>query len=287
MKKNVSLARWKTELDRLYARYNRREFISPDPLELLTRYSDRRDREIAGLLAALLAYGGVRQIVNSTTDALARMKNRPGAFLDKSTSGDLQKAFEGFRHRWTAGRDVAALLAGVKAAIDRFGSLESSFVAGCLPAHETVLPALAAWVQVLRGSGGGAHRDLLSCPRQGSACKRLNLFLRWMIRKDDVDPGLWSGVPPSKLIVTLDLHIHRIALAWGLTKRRSADLKAAIEVTAAFRTISPDDPVRYDFALTRASMRGKIEVQSPRSKAQRRTSGAPRLSRLPSFDFGP
>jgi len=258
MKKNASLAGWKAELDQLYVRYNRREFISPDPLELLYRYSESRDREIAGLLAALLAYGGVRQIVNSAADVLARMENQPRTFLEKTTFKDLQKAFEGFRHRWTTGRDISALLVGMKVAIDRFGSLESSFLSGFSLEHETVLPALSTWVKMLRGRGVAAHRDLLSCPRQGSACKRLNLFLRWMVRKDDVDPGLWSGVPASKLVVPLDLHMHRIGLAWELTKRKSADLKAAMEMTAAFRAISPDDPIRYDFALTRASMRGVL-----------------------------
>jgi uncharacterized protein (TIGR02757 family) len=111
---------------------------------------------------------------------------------------------------------------------------------------------------MLRVGGDDAQRDLLSCPRQGSACKRLNLFLRWMVRKDEVDPGLWSGVLASKLVVPLDLHMHRIGLAWGLTTRKLADLKSAIEITAAFRSISPDDPVRYDFALTRASMREEL-----------------------------
>jgi uncharacterized protein (TIGR02757 family) len=107
-----------------------------------------------------------------------------------------------------------------------------------------------------------------------------------MVRKDEVDPGLWSGVPASKLVVPLDLHMHRIGLAWKLTKRKSADLKASLEMTAAFRVISPDDPVRYDFALTRASMRGEFEVQSPRPKAQGRTSDVKRTSRSPSFGFG-
>jgi uncharacterized protein (TIGR02757 family) len=248
----------KKKLEDLYARYNRRESISPDPLEILFRYRDARDREIAGLLAALLAYGGVRQIVNSATDALSRMNPSPRAFLEASTAARLHKVFRGFRHRWTTGRDIAALLVGVKAAMGRFGSLESSFLSAFLPDHETVLPALAAWVQMLRVGGGNARRDLLSCPRQGSACKRLNLFLRWAARKDEVDPGLWSGVPASKLVVPLDLHMHRIGLAWGLTKRKSADLKAALEITAAFRAVSPDDPVRYDFSLTRASMREEL-----------------------------
>ena len=248
----------KRQLEDLYTRYNRWELISPDPLEILYRYRTPRDREIAGLLAALLAYGGVRQIVNSAAEAVGRMNPSPSAFLEASTMARLHGVFRGFRHRWTTGREVAALLAGVKVAIDRFGSLESSFLSGFLPGHETVLPALTAWVQMLRVGEGHAPRDLLSCPRQGSACKRLNLFLRWMVRKDEIDPGLWSGVPASKLVVPLDLHMHRIGLAWGLTTRKSADLKSALEITAAFRSISPDDPVRYDFALTRASMREEL-----------------------------
>ena len=278
MNGNTGMAGWRVKLDRLYDRYNRRKFISPDPLELLYRFPDPCDRELAGLLSALLAYGGVRQIVNSAADALTRMGNRPRAFLEESSATELQNAFRGFRHRWTTGRDVAVLLAGVKAEFDRYGSMESSFLAGLFPGHETVLPALASWVQRLRAGGGDARRDLLSCPREGSACKRLNLFLRWMVRKDEVDPGLWTHVPASKLVVPLDLHMHRIGLAWGLTQRKSADLKAALEMTAAFRAISPDDPVRYDFALTRAAMRGEIEVSGPRSKVQ---------LRAPSSGFGP
>lgn len=274
------MAEWAAALERLYRRYNRRRFISPDPLEWVYRYSDARDREVAGLLAALLAYGGVRQIVASAGDALARMGPSPRAFLEGSRIGDIQAAFKGFRHRWTTGADIAGLLTGMKEAIRCRGSLEESFLAGLRPEQETVIPALTAWVSLLRRGGGRTRRDLLSCPRKGSACKRLNLFLRWMVRKDDVDPGLWPGVPASKLVIPLDLHMHRIGLAWRLTKRKSADMKAALEMTAAFRLISPDDPVRYDFALTRASMRGEIEVQSSKSKVQ---SGARRSW---FFDFG-
>ncbi len=92
---------------------------------------------------------------------------------------------------------------------------------------------------------------LLPSPGKGSACKRLNLFLRWMVRSDDVDPGGWSGVDAGKLIVPLDTHMHRMGLEVGLTRRKQADMQAALEVTRAFRTIAPEDPVRYDFALTR------------------------------------
>ncbi|MBW2545477.1 MAG: TIGR02757 family protein, partial [Deltaproteobacteria bacterium] len=92
-------------------------------------------------------------------------------------------------------------------------------------------------------------------PAKGSACKRLNLFLRWMVRRDDVDPGGWDDIPPSKLVIPLDTHMHRICLAFGFTKRKQADMKTALEITDSFRAIVPDDPVRYDFALTRLGIR--------------------------------
>lgn len=248
----------KAFLEQLYRRYNRRDLVSPDPLEILYRYDDPADREIAGLVAALLAYGGVRQIVASASDALSRVGPRPAAFLHDASPARLRAALRGFRHRWTTGADAAALLVGVKRAVETYGSLERCFLAGLKRGDETVLPALAAWVGVLREGGGGARHDLLACPRRGSACKRLNLFLRWMVRQDAVDPGLWRSVPASKLVVPLDVHMFRIGRAFGMTRRRQADLKAALEITEGFRRICPEDPVRYDFALTRASMRGEM-----------------------------
>jgi len=246
----------KKRLDELYARYNHRSFISPDPLEIVYHYRARRDREVAGLIAALLAYGGVKQIVGSATDALKRLGSSPAARVAGSTDSQLRSVLSGFRHRWTSGNDLAALLAGAGEMMRRYGDLEQGFLAGLSSADATVLPALSAWVGRLRGGRRPKH-DLLSCPRQGSACKRLNLFLRWMVRKDDVDPGLWAGVRPSLLVVPLDLHIFRVARAWKLTRRRQANLKTVLEITEAFRGLSPADPVRYDFCITRASMRGE------------------------------
>ena len=250
-------------LNRLYRKYNHPQFISPDPLEILYRFDDPRDREIAGLVAALLAYGGVKQIARSAGDAVGRMGPSPRRFVERASAGDMRSTFRGFRHRWTQDSDLVALLSGVQRVLAEHGSLEKAFVAGLNPCDETVLPALAGWIVRLRSGSSSPSRDLLSCPRRGSACKRLNLFLRWMVRHDEVDPGLWKGVPPSKLIVPLDLHMHRIARAWKLTRRATPDLKAALELTAAFRAICPDDPVKYDFALTRAAMRGGLRLKSP------------------------
>ncbi|MFC1474950.1 TIGR02757 family protein, partial [bacterium] len=108
--------------------------------------------------------------------------------------------------------------------------------------------------EIMRGGNRSCY--LTPAPRRGSACKRMNLFLRWMVRRDDVDPGPWTDVPASKLVVPLDTHMHRISSGMGLTSRKQADLKTAIEITDAFRAISPEDPVRYDFALTRLGILG-------------------------------
>ena len=152
------------------------------------------------------------------------------------------------------------MLFSAKRVIERYGSLQACFAAG-LNGDDTVLPALSSFTKELALSGGLSN-GLLPSPAGGSACKRLNLFLRWMVRRDDVDPGGWDGVPASKLIVPLDTHMHRIGLALGLTGRRQADLRTAAEITAAFRAIAPDDPVRYDFALTRLGIRDDLDLSA-------------------------
>lgn len=128
---------------------------------------------------------------------------------------------------------------------------------------ETVLDALSKFAGELSRRAGGCRRGLVPSPCKGSACKRLNLFMRWMVRRDEVDPGGWSGVPPSKLVVPLDTHMFRICSTMGLTRRKQADLRTAREITDRFREIAPGDPVRYDFALTRLGMRGEMIKRIP------------------------
>jgi len=260
-------------LEDLYTHYNRPEHIAPDPLEVALRFTRREDLEVAGLLSSLLAYGGVRQIVASAGDAVGRLGPRPADFLRDADERELRAAMRGFRHRWTTGSDVTELLLGVRRMVAEHGSLENGFLAGLHEEDETVLPALAGWVAMLRrGRRGGEGRDLLSCPGKGSACKRLNLFLRWMVRSDGVDPGPWRRVPAAKLVIPLDLHMFRVGTWLGFTRRRAADLKTALEVTSGFRRIRPDDPVRYDFALTRAAMRGELDLPRGRLRRSRNRS---------------
>lgn len=253
-------------LEEIYRRWNRREFVHPDPLEFVHAYRDPRDREIVGLLAASLAYGRVQQIVASVAAAVGPLGPSPAAFVAGSDERQLGLALRGFRHRFTDAEDLRALLRGAGRLIGRWGSLERAFEARMGPGDTSVVPALTAFAEELREASGRPGGNLLPEPEKGSACKRLHLFLRWMVRRDDVDPGVWDGVSPALLVVPMDVHMHRIALSFGATARRQADLKAALETTEWFSRVSPDDPVKYDFALTRLGMRGQWPRDPGREK---------------------
>jgi uncharacterized protein (TIGR02757 family) len=242
-------------LESIHRTWNRRTYVHPDPLETLYAYPDPRDQEIVGLVAAGLAYGRVAQILASVGRALAPLGPSPRAFLDAAPSRRIDRLYGGFRHRFTSGDELSALLVAVKRATARHGSLEALFRQGLGPGDVTVLPALTRFVDALRRLAPRPCPSLLSSPEDGSACKRLNLWLRWMVRRDAVDPGPWRGVDRSLLVVPLDTHLFRIGRALGLTRRRQADLAAAIEITRGFARVSKSDPVRYDFCLTRLGIR--------------------------------
>ena len=246
----------KRRLDALYLKYNRREFVSPDPLQFLYEYDDPADREVVGLIASSLAYGRVAQIIRSVRSVLGRMAE-PKKFVLESTPAKLEKTFSGFKHRFTTGEEMAVMLAAAGRAIKKHGSLGRCFKSHVSRNDDTVLPALAGFVSEL-----GIGTSLLPCPDKKSACKRLNMYLRWMVRRDEVDPGGWDRISPAKLIVPLDTHMYQISKRLGFTSRKSADLRTAIEITAAFREIAPDDPVRYDFALTRLGIRSDLNVSA-------------------------
>jgi uncharacterized protein (TIGR02757 family) len=214
------------------------------------------DVEVVGIIASSLAYGNVKQILRSVSLVLNKMGPSPSTFLLDSPFSRIAGTFSDFKHRFTTGEQLARLLSGVRGVIERHGSLQKCFMSRLRRDDRTVIPALSAFVENIFPD---QCDFLIPAPGKGSACKRLNLFLRWMVRHDDVDPGGWDGVSPSKLVVPLDIHMHRIAMKLGLTKRKQADLRTAIEVTEAFRKLSPRDPVRYDFVLTRFGIRKDLD----------------------------
>ena len=243
--------RLKTRLDELYEKYNHREFVHPDPLEFLYRYGDLRDREIAGLVSSSLAYGRVAQILKSVDIVLEKMKPSPYRFLLGTGHEQLEKCFEGFKHRFTTGSEIAGLLAAAGRIIRDSGSLNSAFLENYSSRDDNTIPASLGFCKSFSIFSENSCGSLIPSHAGGSAFKRLNLFLRWMIREDSVDPGGWKGIPPSKLIIPLDTHMHRVSLRLGLTGRKQADLKTAVEITGSFKKIEKNDPIRYDFALTR------------------------------------
>lgn len=166
-----------------------------------------------------------------------------------------------FRHRFTDGAALANLLVGVGVVLGEFGSLNECFLQGYSDEDETTLPALTAFREEISMRCPNECDFLLPDPRRKSACKRLNLFLRWMVRDDMVDPGTWYGVSASKLVIPLDTHMFGVGRSLGMTARQSAGLAAALEITGRFRAIVPEDPVRYDFALTRLGILGAGSVE--------------------------
>lgn len=246
--------RW---LEALRRRYHHRRFVSPDPLEVLYDYDDLRDREIVGLIASSLAYGNVKAMLPAIRGVLETLGPSPAATLQSARPATLRRRLRGFRYRFTSGDQLAGLLAAVGTIIAEHGDLETCFCANLADDDETILPALGAFVDALTEAAGCALAHLVPHPANGSACKRLNLFLRWMVRSDVIDPGGWRGIRPARLIMPLDTHVHRTALERGWTRRKTADLAAAMEITAVLRGIHPDDPLRYDFAITRPGIRGE------------------------------
>ena len=250
----------KSQLERLYTLYNSRKWVHPDPLEFLYEYTDFNDREVAGLIASSLAYGRVAQILKSVSAVLEKMGSSPCGFLMSSTPSSLRRIFSNFKHRFTTGEDLALMLIGAKSVITRFGSLYNCFLSGFNDDDETIFTGLSFLVNELKIDLNGRSNSLLPLPEKGSACKRWNLFLRWMVREDNVDPGGWDRVSPAKLIIPLDTHMHRICLLLKLTRRKNADMRTAVEITRSFRILEPEDPVRYDFALTRLGIRTDADL---------------------------
>jgi uncharacterized protein (TIGR02757 family) len=252
----------KGKLEQLYGLYNRREFVHPDPLEFLYDYRDLCDREIVAFVASSLAYGRVAQILKSVSRVLERMTPSPRGFLKRASQKTVAKTFSDFRHRFTGGRELCAMLLGLKHILRIHGSLNACFIAGWHHGDDTVLEALTAFTKALAEASPEPLGHLVPSPEKGSACKRLHLFLRWMVRQDHVDPGGWQHVSPSKLIVPVDIHMHRICLCLGLTTRKQANQGTALEITESFRAMVPEDPVKYDFALTRLGIRNDCDLNA-------------------------
>ena len=189
---------------------------------------------------------------------LKKLGSNPFDFLMDQTKKDIANNFKGFKYRFANETHLTNLLWGIRKVLNGFNSLENCYYSGWSPEDDTVLPGLTFLSEQITENKEVGH--LLADPKKKSACKRSLLFLRWMIRKDLVDPGGWDKASPSQLIVPLDTHMYKIGTMLGFTKRKSQDIKTALEITHGFKKILPSDPVKYDFCLTRFGIRQDLSM---------------------------
>ena len=238
-------------LEGIHDSCNRLARLERDPLALVRPYADVADREVAGLVASVLAFGSVDLIMRAVRSALAPLGDRPAAALADLADDDIGELWSAFQYRFCFPKDMIALMIAIRRAREEAGSLESLFL-DLDPGGADIVGAAAAFSARLRELGTGIRVGLLPDPGRGSACKRLFLFLRWMVREDEVDPGGWGRVDRARLVVPIDTHMARVCSGrLRFIPRPAADLRAALRATAAFRLYAPEDPVKYDFALTR------------------------------------
>lgn len=266
--------RLRTRLESLYRQYDHR-FVDPDPLEFVRRQTTDADREVVGLISAALAYGNVLQIKRSIGRVMEVLGARPAEAVARLDPKEAARRLSAFKHRFNDGRDVACLLFYIRQMRERARTVEGFFLEGHDPSRPDVEDALCSFAgRALALDHGGLYgrgalpakagvRFFFPSPRDGSACKRLNLYLRWMARRDGVDLGVWRGLDPAALVIPLDAHIFAIARRARLTRYRSAGWPMAADITRRLRLLDPRDPVKYDFAFHRMGLwRKEDEIRS-------------------------
>lgn len=241
--------------------YNRPDFIANDPVSIPHRFGKLQDIEIMGFWAATLAWGQRKTIINKCSELITLMDNAPYDFVCHHTDSDL-KRFLAFKHRTFNATDTLYFLAFFRSFYQHHHSLEDAFMKQLKPDSPTIEQGLVGFHQLFFDMDFAPERTRkhVATPERGSTCKRLSMFLRWMVRKDNngVDFGLWQRINPAQLICPCDVHVDRVARKLGLIKRPQTDWKTAIELTEALKTLDPNDPVKYDFALFGLGVEGEM-----------------------------
>jgi uncharacterized protein (TIGR02757 family) len=256
----------------LYRSFDHQHSAS-DPVHIVRRYAEPDDREVVGFCAAGLAFGRVASVLHSIELLLAAMGPRPANFVREFDSVRDGDRLAPLVHRWIRGRDLIALMLVLQRMLRESGSIEQFFLDGDDPTSPDIGAALETFsIRALASTTGPASKDAATRPgvsyffprpSGGSACKRLNLFLRWMVRADAIDLGVWTSVSPARLIVPLDTHVIRLGQCLRLTRHKSPGWKMAADITASLRAIDPDDPVRFDFSLCHLGIMNACGFERP------------------------
>ncbi len=237
-------------------------WLATDPIRFPKRFKNPADREIVALYAALIAYGRVNLIGRAVSDILTRITPTPSEALRADDVTTAQERFDGFVYRVTRGQDLARLWIGLQKVVSDFGSIGAAFTAFCKPSDEDFRSALTQFRRIIVASTSmfpdrRGFNHFLPDPMGGSAIKRYNMLLRWMIRgPDEIDLGDWRHLGTERLVLPLDTHTHRIAANLGLTNRKQANWRTASEITDKLKRLDPDDPTRFDFAIAHLGISG-------------------------------
>jgi uncharacterized protein (TIGR02757 family) len=268
---NLSGTALKNTLNKLYRDFDFKKRLSHDPIEFPHRYSRPEDIEIAGFIASSFAYGKIGLFKPVIEKILKPGGKRPAEFVANFNLKKERGYFKDVSYRFSREEDILCYINMLGNALREWGSLKSLFFHYYSSEDEDIREALKGFTgffysidtSMVYGKNikpqGVTH--LVPSPLKGSACKRLNLFLRWMVRTGDIDFGIWNKIPPSKLIIPLDTHIARISRCLGFTERASSDWKTAKEITESLKRLDPDDPVKYDFALCHQGVSGLCKGQ--------------------------
>jgi len=239
----------KNYLDSKVDKYNQIDFIDSDPIQIPHKFSKKEDIEIAGFLAATIAWGNRKMIIRNSNRMMDLMDNAPHEFITTYQESDL-KRLEGFVHRTFNSGDFAQFIRSLRNVYDNHGGLEQVFTEhqGESDLKETIFEFKKIFFEIDHEQRNTKH---VSNPMKGSAAKRINMYLRWMVRDDDkgVDFGIWKGISPSKLSIPLDVHSGRIARELNMLSRKQNDWKAVVELDEQLRLLDANDPVKYDYAL--------------------------------------
>lgn len=249
---DISNEKLKDFLDRKLAEYNRPSFIAIDPISIPHQFTLPQDIEIAGLFAALFAWGNRTTIINKSKELLALMDNAPYAFCMGHSSEELKRLLQ-FKHRTFNPTDLLYFILFLKHHYTGNTSLETAFTKGMGRKDQTIEQALNGFHHYFFSleDAPARTRKHIAAPEKNSTCKRLNMYLRWMVRRDNngVDFGLWKKISPAQLVCPIDVHVARVGRRFGLLQRNALDWQAAIDLTTCLRTLDSKDPVKYDFAL--------------------------------------
>jgi uncharacterized protein (TIGR02757 family) len=256
----------KQKLDYHYKAFDQSQ-ISPDPLQFLHLYKDKKDIEVMGFVASVFAYGNVKQIINTLNKFVEISKNQPYKYITSFSVHQNDERLKNLYHRFYSVEDVSNFFLVLEKVYSEFTSLKNLFLKYYNSEDENIRNALSGFsnhfIKEIKNCTGKKNltigtKFMFPLPELGSACKRKNLFLRWMVRKDELDFGLWNEIPANKLIIPVDTHVSRVCKKFKLTSRKNVSWQMAEEITNNLKKFDPDDPVKYDFAICHIGMR-KLE----------------------------